>query len=97
MPIDPIGAVNKIEITAIDTILVAHSTSCGVPKFLAKFMAIGAKIAYKNNFKIMFTLSILLRSVIWYFIIVILYLYGSLRKPRNIDKYHFLTIESCAR
>lgn len=48
MPIDPIGAVNKIEITAIDNISVAHSTSCGVPKFLAIFKATGAKIAYKK-------------------------------------------------
>jgi len=52
MPNAPIGAVNKMDITAIVTNLVAHSISSAVPKFLAMSKATGAKAAYnkkKNN------------------------------------------------
>jgi len=45
IPNAPNGAVNKIEITAIDTSKVAHSTSCGLPKFLAFSNATGANAA----------------------------------------------------
>jgi len=45
MPNAPTGAVNKMDITAIVTNLVAHSTSSSVPKFLAMSKATGAKAA----------------------------------------------------
>jgi len=47
MPNAPTGAVNKMDITAIVTNLVAHSISSAVPKFLAMSKATGAKAAYK--------------------------------------------------
>lgn len=55
MPNAPNGAVNKMDITAIVTSRVEHSTSSGVPKFLAMSRATGAKAAYttrKNNFQL---------------------------------------------
>lgn len=45
MPIAPMGAVNKIEITAMFTSRVPHSMSSGIPNSLAIFNANGAKIA----------------------------------------------------
>jgi len=47
MPIAPIGAVNKMESTAMVTSRVPHSMSSGVPNCLAILNANGAKIAYK--------------------------------------------------
>lgn len=52
MPNAPTGAVNKMDITAIVTNLVAHSISSAVPKFLAMSKATGAKAAYKKKKKI---------------------------------------------
>jgi len=45
MPNAPIGAVNKMDNTAIVTSRVAHSTSSAVPKFLAISKATGARAA----------------------------------------------------
>jgi len=51
MPNAPKGAVNKMDITAIVTNLVAHSISAAVPKFLAISKATGAKAAYNTKKK----------------------------------------------
>jgi hypothetical protein len=48
MPIDPTGAVNKMEITAMVTSRVPHSMSSGVPKSFAIINANGARIACKK-------------------------------------------------
>jgi len=48
MPIAPMGAVNKMEITAMVSSRVPHSTSSVVPNSLAIFNATGARMACKK-------------------------------------------------
>lgn len=55
IPNAPTGAVNKIDITAIVTSRVAHSTSSDVPNFLAISKATGARAACTKKKKKQFS------------------------------------------